>query len=187
MNGLEALSAKIRNLFVTGELSSRDGASIQGTTRYGRTVKGKEYQPYGFAARAKQGTVLFFFEGGDPNSPVMLYTSDTEGVPDLEEGDSAIWTAEGGCVVARNTGTLELNGKDLGGLVKTQELKTQLDKNSSILQALLGVITSVSIPEPGSGSSSALQAALAAAVVGKIPGNFSSIESDKVFHGTGAH
>jgi phage gp45-like len=187
VTGLQALAAKLRNLFVTGELTRRDGARVQGTTRFGRVVDGREMHPYGFAARAKKGTVLFFFEGGDTCAPTILYVSSVEGIPDLEDGDSALWTEDGGCVVARNDGSIELNGKSMGGLTKTRELKTQLEKNSGILQALLSVLNSAPIPEPGSGSPSALQAALKAAVAGKAPGDFSQIESDKVFHGDSAH
>lgn len=188
MNEARALAARIRNLFVSGEQTKRNGAKIQGTTRFGRVVEGNEFLPYGFAHRAKKGTLLFFFEGGDTSSPTMFYTSSDAGLPVLEDGDSALWTEDGGCVVARNNGTLELNGKSLGGLTKTKELKTQLDKNSAILQSLLAVINSAApIPEPGSGSPSALQAAFKVAVAGKVPGDFSQIESDKVFHGSSAH
>ena len=130
MDGSRELAAKIRNIFTTGKLSRRDGSQIQGTTRFGRTVEGKELHPYGFAARAKKGTVLFLFEGGDVRSPSKLYVSDQDGVPDLQEGDSALWTASGGWIVARNDGTVELNGKNLGGIPKIVELKTQLVKNS---------------------------------------------------------
>jgi len=179
-----ALAARLRNLFTTGLLSRRDGVDIQGTTRFDQTVEGREMQPYGFAARAKEGTVIFAFEGGDVRSPVMLYVASDEGVPELEEGDSALWTTDGGFVIARADGTVELNGKDLGGLTKTRELKTQLDKSSAILQSILTTLATP-VPEPGNGSPSAFQAALSAALAGKTPGDFSAIESDKVSHGSG--
>jgi len=179
------LAARIRNLFTTGTLSRRDGATIQGTTRFGRTVERDELHPYGFASRARKGTVLFLFEGGDARSPSLLYVSDQEGVPDLNEGDSALWSTSGGWVIARANGSVELNGKSFGGLVKGEELKTQLDKNSEILQSILTTLVTP-VPEPGNGSPSAFQAALKAALAGKAPGVFSAIESDKVFHGNGA-
>lgn len=184
MTEASALAARIRNLFCTGKLSKRDGDGVQGTTRFGRTVEDHESHPYGFASRAESGTMLFLFEGGDVRSPVMLYVTDQNGVPDLKNGDSALWTKKGGWIVCRNDGSVELFGKDSGGLVKGKELKSQLDKNSQILQTLLAVLKTP-VPEPGNGSPSAFQAALNSALAGKTPGDFSQIESDKVFHGTG--
>ncbi len=183
--GLRELAARIRNLFATGKLSRRDGATIQGTTRFGRTVEGAELHPYGFASRARKGTVLFLFEGGDARSPALLHVSDQEGAPDLGEGDAALWSASGGWVIVRADGSVELNGSGFGGLVKVEELRTQLEKNSSILQSILTTLATP-IPEPGNGSPSAFQAALNTALIGKTPGDFTAIESGKVFHGDGA-
>lgn len=69
-----------------------------------------------------------------------------------------------------------------GGLIKITELKTQLQKNTAILQSLLGVLTGPPVNEPGSGSPSVLQAVLKTALTGKQPGEFSNIENDKVKH-----
>jgi len=105
----------LRNIAVLGTQTKRDKEDIEVTTRFGRTIpKGKvrELFPYGFAARAKSGTVLVLFEGGDVRSPVILPVSDQEGVPELEEGDSAIWTATGGRVIARNDGSVEILATD---------------------------------------------------------------------------
>lgn len=185
IGSLRELASRIRNLFVTGTLSRRDGSTIQGTTRFGRTVESAEMHPYGFASRARKGTVLFLFEGGDARSPVLLYVSDQEGVPDLAEDDAALWSANGGWVVVRADGSVELNGRGFGGLVKVDELKTQLDKNSAILQALLTTLATP-VLEPGNGAPSVFQAALLVATTGKFPGDFSAIESNKVFHGDGS-
>ncbi len=186
MDQIAALVAKIKNLFATGSLTRRDDDSIQTTTTYGRTVEGRESFPYGFAARAPEGTVLVLFEGGDVERPVILPTRAVDGIPVLEIGDSALWTKAGGWIVARNAGTVELFGTDEGGIPRAAELKAQLDKNSGILQALLSVVGGAPIPEPGNSSASAFQATLATAFQGKTPGVFDSIASEKVLHGTGA-
>lgn len=89
-----------------------------------------------------------------------------------------------GDIVMELTGnTIKLNGDSLGGIVKAIELKTQLDKNISILSSLLNVINGTIIAEPGGGSPSALQAALKAALTGKAPANLNNIQNNKVKHG----
>jgi hypothetical protein len=70
-----------------------------------------------------------------------------------------------------------------GGLTKTQELKTQLDKNNQILQSILTILKGPPINEPGNGTPSALQAALSVALAGKVVGDFSNIENSKILHG----
>jgi hydrogenase maturation factor len=72
------------------------------------------------------------------------------------------------------------NDGELGGMVKAQELKAQLDKNNQILSALLTVCTGSPIPEPGNGSPSAFQTALGAALAGKLTGDFSNIENNAI-------
>lgn len=178
----------VRNQVVLGKQTKRDGSDLEVTTRFGRTIpsgKARELLPYGFAARAKKGTILVLFEGGDVRSPVLLPASDQEGAPDLQEGDSAIWTKNGGWIIARESGTVELFGTNAGGLVKAQELKTQLDKTNAVVQAILTVLAGVNIPEAGGGAPSALQAALKGALLGKAVGDFANLESTKVFHGDG--
>jgi hypothetical protein len=69
-----------------------------------------------------------------------------------------------------------------GGLTITPVLQQELNKNNELLQAILNVITGAPIAEPGSGSPSALQAALQMAVQGKEIGDFSNIENEKIKH-----
>ena len=185
MSDLSNIFSRLRNLFVTGNLTRRKGIDIQGTTRFGKTVDGQELFPYGFTSRAKKGTVLFFFQGGDVRAGSMLYTSNRDGEPELEDDDSALWTKDGGWIIARASGKVELFGKGYGGLIKVESLKDELAKNNQILQAILTIITGATIPEPGNGSPSALQKALQLALTGKQVGDFSNIASDKVFHGNG--
>ena len=78
---------------------------------------------------------------------------------------------------------IELGGDKYGGLTITPELKDNLDKNNELLQALLNIISGSPIPEPGNGSPSALQTALAGAILGKTLGNFDDIENEKIKHG----
>lgn len=68
-----------------------------------------------------------------------------------------------------------------GGLTKTQELKTQLDKSNEVLSAIANVLTTWS-PVPNDGGA-ALKAAVIAALAGKTIGNFSNIENTDITHG----
>lgn len=79
-----------------------------------------------------------------------------------------------------NKDVWEFNGGTLGGLTKTQELKTQLDKSNTLIESLLAVINGTEIPEPGNGSPSALQIALSAAITGQSLGEYSDIENEKI-------
>jgi phage gp45-like len=183
---LKNISARIRNLITTGKLTNRDGDKIQGTTRYGKTVNDKkEMFPYGFIAKAKSGTMIFFFEGGDAGSPIILPVCNIEGAPDLEDGDAALWTESGGWIVVRESGSVELYGKKYGGLIKVDELKSQLEKNNSILSTLLSITCGTPLSEPGNGSPSVFQSTLALALSSASVGDFSNIASTKVFHGDG--
>ena len=91
--------------------------------------------------------------------------------------------ADGDCKV-KAKGNIEINGSDYGGLIKIEELKTQLQKNTAILQGLLGTLKTP-ITEPGNGSPSAFQATLITAIGTLQAGNFSNIENKKVVHGGG--
>lgn len=84
----------------------------------------------------------------------------------------------------KTEGNIELNGSDFGGLIKIEELKMQLQKNTVILNGILGTLKAP-IPEPGNGAPSAFQGALIAAVGTMQAGDFSNIENKKVKHGSG--
>jgi hypothetical protein len=127
-------------------------------------------------------------QGGDFNGFEILPVLKDDGVtaPELEENDSALYTANGGWIVCRQTGTVELFGKDSGGIIKAEALKAELEKINLTLNAMLGVMRGAPVPEAGFGAPSAFQTALAAALATAQTGDFSNIASDKVFHGTGA-
>ena len=86
--------------------------------------------------------------------------------------------------IRATAGTLiQLNDGSLGGLTKTQELRTQVDKLNTLVAHLVATINGTVITEPGSGAASALQAALQAAITGDTVGDFSNIENTKITHG----
>ena len=186
MSFLNKIAARLRNLFSIGDFKKRysDGR-IQISTIFGRVLEKKEAFPYGFKAKATKGKVFVFCQGGNFDafeiSPIIA-----AGGPALNDGDAALYTESGGWIICRDNGAVELYGKNYGGVIKVEELKTQLEKNNQILSALLNVIKGASIPEPGNGSPSALQAVLAAALASSQVGDFSQIASDKVFHGNGS-
>jgi len=183
---LKQISARLRNIVTLGDLKKRysDGR-IQISTAFSKVLEGKEAFPYGFKAKAKKGKLLVLCQGGNFDAFEFLPVIDTDGGPSLNEGDAALYTTSGGWIVCRENGSVELMGKGYGGVIKVEELKTQLEKSNQILQALLTVVRGAPIPEPGNSSPSALQTALSSAFASLGVGNFSGIASDKVFHGSG--
>jgi hypothetical protein len=81
-------------------------------------------------------------------------------------------------------GSIQFNDGSYGGLTITPELRTQLNKTNALLEAVIGVINGAPIPEPGSGSPSALQTALKGAIASQELGDYSEIENTIVTHGT---
>lgn len=98
----------------------------------------------------------------------------------LNSGNIEIET-DGDCKI-KTKGKTEINGSDYGGLIKIEELKMQLQKNTAILNGLLGVLKAP-VTEPGNGSPSVFQAALLSAIGTMQTGDFSNIENKKVVHG----
>jgi hypothetical protein len=88
-----------------------------------------------------------------------------------------------GDVTLELDGTLQLKDKALKinegsqPMVLGNELKTQLDKSNNLVQALINIINGPAIPEPSSGSPSALQAALHAAIATLQLGDYTHIKS----------
>ncbi len=78
--------------------------------------------------------------------------------------------------------TITFNGGENGGLTITPKLVEELNKTNAALQAIITVLTGEPVPEPGNGSSSALQLELNLALAGKQIGDFSQIENTKITH-----
>jgi phage gp45-like len=112
---MRELAAKIRNLFSTGDLQKRydNDGRVQVMTHTGRVLEKQEAFPYGFYAKAKSGRVLVFCQGGNYNDFEILpvLKADDVTAPELEEGDAALYTANGGVIIARDSGDVEITGK----------------------------------------------------------------------------
>jgi hypothetical protein len=121
---IRELSAKLRNLFAAGEFRRRyaDGekkGQIQVETHNGNVVEKKEAFPYGFYAKAKSGRAFVFCQGGNLDGfeifPVQPGADITP--PELEEGDTAIYTGSGGWIVLREAGGIEINAEGSGNII----------------------------------------------------------------------
>ena len=88
----------------------------------------------------------------------------------------------GSSKVTVTDGLIQFNDGSNGGLTVTPELKTQLDKTTTLLSHLIAVINGIPVDEPGSGSPSALQAKLKLAITADTLGDYSSIEDTTVKH-----
>ncbi|MEI0477302.1 hypothetical protein [Brachyspira pulli] len=155
-------------------------------------IEAQVLQPSGFTSVPTKDKRAFI-ANINTNYKVILAFEDLidEG---LKEGEACVYsTDDGGNIKAKikllKDGSIELegekiklNGDSLGGLIKIEELKKELEKNNQILQIILQVC-SIPVNEAGNGSSSVFQQALNAALQGKTIGNFNNIENDKVLHG----
>ncbi|MDR1353658.1 MAG: hypothetical protein LBK05_10295 [Treponema sp.] len=187
MEQIRELAAKLRNLFVTGEFQKRyaDG-KIQVKTRNARVIEKREAFPYGFYAKAKNGKAFVICQGGNLDGFEIFPLCPGGGVtpPELEEGDAALYTASGGRVICRNSGTVELSGTGYGGLIKAGELKAQLAVLTARLDGVIAALQNspTAALDGGAAYKGAVSAALAALAVKE---NFAGIESGKVLHGGG--
>jgi len=180
------IRAKIRNVFSIAIFQKRyDDGKLQVKTHSGRVIEQKESFPYGFVAKAKTGKTFVFCQGGDFGGfEIMpLMADDKAFLQELENGDAALYTQEGGWIIARNNGTLELFGTDAGGIVKAAELKTQLDKLSARVDGIINALNSSPVTPTDGGAS--FKAGIVAALAALVKENFSNLESEKVLHGTG--
>jgi phage gp45-like len=120
VTGIRELAAKVRNLFCGAELQRRDGdGTVQIRTRNGKVLEKAEAFPYGFCARAKSGKALVFCQGGNFDGFEILPVLKAEDVapPELEAGDAALYTGNGGYAIVRESGDVEVCAKG-GGKVK---------------------------------------------------------------------
>jgi hypothetical protein len=116
---IRELGAKLRNLFASGEFQKRyDDGKIQVKTHSNRVVEKKEAFPYGFYAKAKNGRAFVFCQGGNPDGLEIFPVLPGGGVtpPELEDGDAALYTGEGGSIVLRESGAVEIKAKSSGNI-----------------------------------------------------------------------
>ncbi|MDR2079261.1 MAG: hypothetical protein LBP74_06045 [Treponema sp.] len=118
---LRELGAKLRNIFAIGEFQKRYADSdkkdqIQVKTHNGRVVEKKEAFPYGFYAKAKGGRAFLFCQGGNLDGVEIFPVQPGDNVtpPELEEGDAALYTGEGGYAVFREAGDVEVYARGEG-------------------------------------------------------------------------
>ena len=186
MSLFDTLSARLRNIFSTGEYKKRyDDGRVQVETAAARVLEKQIAHPYGFKAKAKKGTAFVLCQGGNFDSFELLPIVDYDGGPGLNEGDTALYTASGGWVICREDGTVELFGKNLGGIIKVDELKSQLAKLTARVDGIINALKNS--PTTMNDGAAAYKAAIVTALnllVNKE--DFSSIASDKVFHGNGS-
>lgn len=176
------LYARLRNLFNVGVFKKRDKETVTVQTEFGRTLEAAEVFPYGFIAKAKEGKALILSQGGNAGSFLLLPICSAEGAPEVQDGDSSLWSKDGGFVIARSDKTVELNGTEHGGLIKIAELKKELEKTNAFLKAFVQVLQ-VPVTEAGNGAPSAFQTALKTALSSLQLADFSQIENTKVQHG----
>jgi phage gp45-like len=109
---IKQLSARLRNIFSLGDLQKRyEDGKIQVKTVFGRVVEKKEAFPYGFKAKAKKGKVFVLCQGGNFDGFELLPALDYEGGPELQPGDTALYTEAGGFIICRENGAVEVTAK----------------------------------------------------------------------------
>ncbi len=113
-------------------------------------------------------------------------TADTY-VTQISEFDSMMIEAKDVSVEINSSGELkvqakkiELNGGGLGGLIKVQELTSQLNKNTAAIKAFQNMLK---VWTPVSGDGGAVLKGLSAAVISLPTADLNSIENKKIKHG----
>lgn len=99
-----------------------------------------------------------------------------------EEMEGFELTDQSGFKFDLNNGLLLINGENCGGIVNAKELKTQVDKNTLILQNIQNVFNSW-VPVPSDGGASLK--ALVAAFISLETANLENIENTTIKHGNG--
>lgn len=89
---------------------------------------------------------------------------------------------QSGFKVSLNDGLLKINGENCGGIVNAKELKTQLDKNTLILQNIQTVFTNW-MPVPNDGGASLKALVTAFTTLQRM--DLGNIENSKIKHGNG--
>ncbi|WP_288550120.1 hypothetical protein [uncultured Brachyspira sp.] len=181
-NFVSYISSKIANMITISKLIKRNSDdTIQVQSSYNKTIEKRELFPYGFIAKAKDGQVIILSKGGNFDSSQILPVISSNKAPFINEGDTCIYNEKISIII--NEDMIKIGGDDLGGLIKINELKKELEKNNQILETILNVC-SIPVNETGNGSPSSFQQALNIALKGKTIADFSNIENTKITHGT---
>lgn len=99
---------------------------------------------------------------------------------DADEIEEYLIADKTGFKVRLNDLGLTLNGDTLGGIVKAKELKTQVDKNTEILNQIQTVFNSwITVPQDGGAALKALSTAFTTLQRADL----SNIENEKIKHG----
>lgn len=94
----------------------------------------------------------------------------------------SIKNSNGGRLTIEENGKINLNGDSFSGLVKADELKTQLDKTNQVVNALVESLLGF-VPVAGDGGA-ALKAYAGVQLAGKVTGDYSNIKNTDVNHGS---
>jgi phage gp45-like len=145
---IKELGAKLRNLFVIGEFQKRyDDGKIQVKTHNNRVVEKKEAFPYGFIAKSKSGKAFVFCQGGnfDGFEIFPVQPGDKIEPPELEDGDTALYTGEGSWIVLREAGGIEINAKASGDiLIISEDGKYFIGNNvTNMCKLMIGLIDEI--------------------------------------------
>ncbi|MDR2096736.1 MAG: hypothetical protein LBP76_14635 [Treponema sp.] len=118
---LRELGAKLRNIFVVSEFQKRyEDGRIQVKTHHNRVVEQKEAFPYGFYAKATSGKSFLLCPGGNLDGVEIFPVQPGDGItpPELEAGDAALYTGNGGRIIVRDTGDVEVTNRDDGRWIR---------------------------------------------------------------------
>lgn len=99
---------------------------------------------------------------------------------ECEEVEEFELTDKTGFKLHLNNGSLTINGDQFGGIVKADEIKEQVDKNTLILEKIQSVFNSW-IPVPNDGGASLK--VLVAEFISLERANLENIKNDKIKHG----
>lgn len=139
--------------------------------------------PGGFDFNPPSGMKPIFAKTENSNEPICIGYLLKNALSDLAEGDAAMFSTNGKDIYAfiksRVDGNIEINGNE-DFAVRYNKLKEEYDKTKDVNDTILSIINGAPIAEPGNGSPSAFQAALAAALSGKQTGDIAASKVDNV-------
>lgn len=154
-------------------------------TRYGRddVQTSINAMAFGLDSAAPKDLIAVYSQTNEKGKTVILGYLNTKQV--VTNGETRIYStdSEGNDIsfdiVLRTDDTAEIGG-DTDNMVRYSVLKAEYDKTKDTLDTILNILNGAPIPEPGNGAPSALQQALAGALVGKQTGDISGSKIDEI-------